>query len=254
VKLKIDKCQFLVNTILLLLYSPNDLIMRLKLLALLVCLSGITLVNAQAPLDSNSVPLIVRRGFNEEHSDFSKKTEWFVLKHPHDEPEYIAFFDETGGWSGRVFVDSHGHLSDVVAKHIDSVPKAVQAKFNAQHFGVKVVQWSNEYYYPPYKYSVDFFNNMHEYIVKYDSAARISNTMILVPNDSLPTTSQAYLKKQYSNFLNKETWPLRINMDSASIKTYQVGIRKDKLNYYRVIFNSSGEYIKSEVVKLQDGE
>ncbi len=228
--------------------------MRHHLLVLFIFLSAITYVKAQSQVDSASVPLVVRKGFNSEHAEFSKKNEWYVVKHPHDEAEYIAFFNEGAGWTGRVFVDAHGNLSDLQARHIDSVPKVVQAKFTKQHYGAKIVQWSDEYYSRPYKYTVSFYNNMYEYIVTYDSLATRINTMILLPYDSLPVPSKVYLKARFGNFLAKESWPLRSNIDSANVKTYQVGIRKDKLNIYKIVFNSGGEFISSDIKKLKEVE
>ena len=215
--------------------------------------------DAQIKLDSNKIPSKVLKAFNNKYSPFAKNTTWFYGDFSQAvsyglHPTYLAFFEESNHFTEKVLLDTLGNIYDIGAEHLDSVPKIVLSKFYKLYPMALATQWGREWSSSLPHYVVTFFMKMQEYAIRYDSLGKMIHTLIIIPPDSLPLNAITYLKQNYRNYNKRGNWGTsRINFDSSYVKTYDVAIYKDDYNAYSVIFDATGNFLSTNVIRVRSG-
>lgn len=117
------------------------------------------------------------------------------------------------------------------------VPTAVSGTFTKTHPNAKMVSWKKK----DGKYAAEYDENSTKTWSIYDASGKLVETKVKIKESEAPQSVVDYANKNHKDVMDKDYFKMT---DTKGIVTYGVKVKDIKL-----IFDSKGNYIKSEDCK-----
>ena len=117
------------------------------------------------------------------------------------------------------------------------VPTAVSGTFTKTHPNAKMVSWKKK----DGKYAAEYDENSTKTWSIYDASGKLFETKVKIKESEAPQSVVDYANKNHTDILGKDYYKIT---DAKGVVTYAY-----KANDKKIIFDSKGNYIKTEDCK-----